>query len=444
MPWGPFSADNRQVSTRSLARRITEFLNGTELEPRTVLSRPEIIGDACLAVIAVVAALAAMPSTSSGAELATVLTTAPLAARRLAPLAAFWVNLIGVMMNDNTVVTIAATVVCAYCAVVYSRYRGAALLSLPLAGLVLAAAFQNTTPPLPRRLSGLVILLAIMVFSNAVRVWRARAGDSGARLLRAQAEQEATTRRALALERARIASELHDVVTHNVSVMVVQAGAARQVLGPGQDEARTALLAIEASGRTAMAELQHMLGLLSVPGEQSAASPAGTADRDELRPLPGLDQLTTLTERMAAAGLDVRLRVLGARWPLSPGRDLAAYRVIQEALTNVLKHAGTARTQITLDYRPDGLMLEVADDGPPGPAGPSPQPGAWRHAVAIGGSGRGLIGLRERVVLSGGEFEAGPRPGGGWRVRARFPVPEPQAGRVPVAGPASLLNPASS
>ena len=114
-----------------------------------------------------------------------------------------------------------------------------------------------------------------------------------------------------------------------------------------------------------MAELQHMLGLLSVPGEQEPGSLADGQARGRLRPLPGLDQLTTLTDRMAAAGLDVELRVLGAPWTLSPGRDLAAYRVIQEALTNVLKHAGMARTVITLNYRPGGLIVEVTDDGPP-------------------------------------------------------------------------------
>jgi signal transduction histidine kinase len=407
------------------------FLGSTE--PRTALPRQAIIADACLALVAVLAALAAVQSDPLAAKVAEVLITAPLAARRLAPLAAFWAILIGVITrgSDNTIVSVAATVFAGYCAVVYSRYRGLALLSLPLAGLILTAAFQNTTPPLPGRMSALVILLAITVFGNAVRVWRARAGDSGARLLRAQAEHEAATRRALELERARIASELHDVVTHNVSVMVVQAGAARQVLAPGQDEARSALLAVEASGRTAMAELQHMLGLLSLPGEHEPGSLADGEARGRLRPLPGLDQLTTLTDRMAAAGLDVELRILGAPWSLSPGRDLAAYRVIQEALTNVLKHAGMARTVITLDYRPSGLTVEVTDDGPPCPSA-CPQP-AGRPAD-IPGAGRGLLGLRERVILHGGEFDAGPRPGGGWRVIGRFPAEDPPLAPTTASG----------
>jgi signal transduction histidine kinase len=395
------------------------FLGSTE--PRTALPRQAIIIDACLALVAVLAALAAVESDSLAARVAAVLTTAPLAARRLAPLAAFWAILIGAIMlgSDNTIVSYIAIMVAAYCAVVYSRYRGLALLSLPLAGLIVAAMFQDTTPPLPGRLSALVVLLAITGFGNAVRVWRARAGDSGARLLRAQAEHEAATRRALELERARIASELHDVVTHNVSVMVVQAGAARQVLGAEQHEARSALLAVEASGRTAMAELQHMLGLLSVPGEQEPGSLADGQARG----------------RMAAAGLDVELRILGAPWSLSPGPDLAAYRVIQEALTNVLKHAGMARTVITLDYRPSGLTVEVTDDGPPcRPAGPSACSQPAGRPADIPGTGRGLLGLRERVILHGGEFDAGPRPGGGWRVMGRFPAEDPPLAPTAASG----------
>jgi signal transduction histidine kinase len=397
-------------------------------EPQTALPRQAIITDACLALVAVLAALAAATLNTPVVSIAAVLTTAPLAARRLAPLAAFWVILAAIIMmgNGNTIVSIATVVVAAYSAVVYSQYRRLALLSVPLAGLILTAAFRDTAPPLPRRVSALVILLAITVFGNAIRAWRARAGDSGARLLRAQAEHEAATRRALELERARIASELHDVVTHNVSVMVVQAGAARQVLGAGQHEARSALLAVEASGRTAMAELQHMLGLLSLPGEQEPGSLADGQARGRLRPLPGLDQLTTLTDRMAAAGLDVELRILGAPWSLSPGRDLAAYRVIQEALTNVLKHAGMARTMITLDYRPSGLTVEVTDDGPPcPPAEPWACPQPAGRPADIPGTGRGLLGLRERVILHGGEFDAGPRHGGGWRVKGRFPAEDP-------------------
>jgi signal transduction histidine kinase len=419
---------------RSWQRRAAAFLGSTE--PRTPVSRQAAVADACLALTAVLAVLALAEANFFGTTaevVVAVVTMAVLAARRLAPLASFWVilDVILVLGNDNSLVSIAAVVVAAYCAVVHSPYRRLALLSLPVAGLILTAAFQDTAPPLPGRMSALVILLAITVIGNAVRVWRVRAADSGTRLLRAQAEHEDATRRALELERARIASELHDVVTHNVSVMVVQAGAARLVLRPEQEEARSAMLAVEESGRTAMAELQHMLSLLSVP---DSGSLAGDEASEQLRPLPGLGQLTTLTQRMTAAGLDVGLRVLGAPWTLSPGRDLAAYRVIQEALTNVLKHAGTARTLVTLNYRHDGLTLEVTDDGPRCPADPSPE---HLNPGALPGGGRGLVGLRERVNLGGGEFEAGRLPCGGWRVMARFP---PEAAPVSAATVAAVAT----
>jgi signal transduction histidine kinase len=431
----PFPGDNGRVSMRSWQRRAAAFLGSTE--PRTPVSRQAAVTDACLALTAVLAVLALAEANFFGTTaevVVAVLTMAVLAARRLAPLTSFWVilDVILVVRNGNSLVSIAAAVVAAYCAVVHSPYRRLALLSLPAAGLILTAAFQNTAPPLPGRVSALVILLAITVIGNAVRVWRVKAADSGARLLRAQAEHEAATRRALELERARIASELHDVVTHNVSVMVVQAGAARQVLRPEQEEARSAMLAVEASGRTAMAELQHMLSLLTVPDQQEPGSLAGEEASEQLRPLPGLGQLATLTQRMTAAGLDVELCVLGAPWTLSPGRDLAAYRVIQEALTNVLKHAGSTRTLVTLDYRPDGLTVEITDDGPRCPADPSPNPREDGNPSALPGGGRGLIGLRERVNLGGGEFEAGRLPRGGWRVMARFPAEAPPVSAAPV------------
>jgi len=198
-------------------------------------------------------------------------------------------------------------------------------------------------------------------------------------------------------------------------VMVVQAGAARRVLAASPGEATAALLAVEASGRAAMIELQHLLGLLSpVDGMQ----PPGA---ELLRPQPGLDRLQPLIDRVAAAGLPVELTVSGGPRALPPGLDLACYRVVQEALTNVMKHAGLARTAVRLDYRPDELIIDVSDDGP--------------AVTARAGDGRGLLGLRERVSMYGGEFDAGPRPAGGWRVTARLPL-DPQPADGADAGPA--------
>jgi len=266
-------------------------------------------------------------------------------------------------------------------------------------------------------------LILIAVIGNAMQ-----ARD---RIRRMQAEHAAATRRALDEERALIASELHDVVTHNVSVMIVQAGAARQVLAADPAEATAALLAVEASGRAAMTELRHLLGLLSPAS--AGAGPDGAETGQDLSPQPGLEQLQPLIGRLATAGLPVELRVGGVPRALPPGLDLAAYRVVQEALTNVLKHAGKPRTTVRLDYSDADLVVEVADAGRPIPAA-GPAPGA------VPGSGRGLLGLRERIALYGGELDAGPRPGGGWLVRARLPI-DPAAtagpGDQPAAGLAS-------
>jgi signal transduction histidine kinase len=253
------------------------------------------------------------------------------------------------------------------------------------------------------------------------------------RIRRIRAEHEAATRRALDEERARIASELHDVVTHNVSVMIVQAGAARQVLAADPAEATAALLAVESSGRAAMTELRSLLGLLAPvgtgDGPATGPAPGGAGAGQDLSPQPGLGQLQPLLDRLTAAGLPVELQVSGMPRALPPGLDLAAYRVVQEALTNVIKHAGKPRTTVRLDYGDAELVLEVTDAGRPIPAA-GPAPGA------VPGSGRGLLGLRERVALYGGELDAGPRPSGGWQVRARLPVD-------PVAGTAAAEQPAA-
>jgi signal transduction histidine kinase len=337
---------------------------------------------------------------SAWVVLGIALTTAPLAFRRRYPATAFGVIFAAVLVTHDhvTTITFAAVIFAAYSAVLYSRFRWAALLAVGTAAVIATAAFPNTTPQVPARFTALLVLVPATAVALVMRGWRQRAGDSAQRLLRAEAEHEAQTRRAVEAERARIAGELHDVVTHNVSVMVVQAGAARSVLDSSPDDAREALLAVEASGRTAMSELRHLLGLLA---------PAG-GEEDMLVPQPGAARVPALVERVRAAGLSVELTVTGAR-DLPPGVDLAAYRVVQEALTNVIKHAGTSRAAVVLEYRPDDLLITVTDDGrlATGPGGPG---------------GRGLIGLRERIGLYGGELDAGPRPGGGWRVRARIPV----------------------
>ena len=198
-------------------------------------------------------------------------------------------------------------------------------------------------------------------------------------------------------ERARIARELHDVVAHSISVMVVQAGAAEQVLRSDPERTAAALESIRRTGKGALGEMRRMLGVLR-------------AGEPGLAPQPGLEDLPALVERMRAAGLDAHVRFEGSRPDLDPGRELAAYRVVQEALTNTLKHAGRARADVTVRFAPAHVELEVCDDG---------------AAVAGNGTaGHGLIGMRERMALYGGSVEAGPRSGAGWMVRARIPAGE--------------------
>ena len=212
--------------------------------------------------------------------------------------------------------------------------------------------------------------------------------------------QEQNTRGAIVAERLRIARDLHDVVAHHVSVMGVQAGAARRALDKQPDLARAALQTVEETARTAIGELRGLLGVLRAE-ETEPAEPHGAS--------PGLDQLDDLVTTARAAGLDVRHGVYGDPRPVPDGVAVSAYRVVQEALTNVVKHAGARHADVRVRYLDTTLEVEVTDDG----HGPG-------HAKA---GGFGLAGMRERVAVHGGELEAGPRRDAGYRVRASMPVP---------------------
>jgi signal transduction histidine kinase len=217
------------------------------------------------------------------------------------------------------------------------------------------------------------------------------------RATRLELEREEKARAAVTEERGRIARELHDVVAHSVSVMVVQAQAGTRLLGE-PDQARGAFQSIEASGREALVELRRLLGILRTGDTELAIGPQ-----------PGLDSLPGLVEQVRDAGLPVELRVEGEAAPLPPGIDLSAYRIVQEALTNALKHAGPAEAEIVVRYGTSALELEVVDNGTGARAG-------------VNGSGHGLIGMRERVALYGGLLETGTAAGGGYAVRARLPL----------------------
>ncbi len=220
--------------------------------------------------------------------------------------------------------------------------------------------------------------------------------DKAARL---EAEKHAQAKIAAAAERARIARELHDIVAHHVSVMVVQADGARYALRTEPGRAETALTAISVTGRQALTEMRRLLGVLRSADEQPG-----------LTPVPGLGELRELLDQARSAGLEVSYTLTGAPRELPEGAELAAYRVVQESLTNTRKHAGLAATAaVTLRYEQDGLTVEVTDDGM---ASPVSEP-----------AGHGLAGMRERIAMYGGTVQAGPLPGGGFGVTARLPCP---------------------
>ena len=213
--------------------------------------------------------------------------------------------------------------------------------------------------------------------------------------------QDEVARRAVAEERLRIARELHDVVAHSMSVVAVQAASGRLVVDSDPERARQALVAIEQTSRSALDEMRRLLGVL----RHDNGDGAGAARE----PAPCLGELDRLVAETVAAGIPVSVRIEGDRRPLTPGADLTAYRIVQEGLTNVRKHAPGARADVVVRYDGDGVTVEVADDGG-GATGPRPV-----------GTGHGLLGMQERVAVYGGTLEAGPTPDGGFRVVATLP-----------------------
>jgi len=281
-----------------------------------------------------------------------------------------------------------------YSAAAYSERDRLIRVLLPVA--VLTSTAISIGERWDRGLNWIEILADLIVTFGAPFVLGRMTFNRRRRIVR---EREIATRQAVAAERATIARELHDVVAHHMSVMVVQAGAARAVSASDPAATAEALRQIEASGRTGLTEMRRLLEVLKAEGDGNGKAPQ-----------PGLDRLAELLEAMRASGLPVETVVEGEPRPLPPGVDLSAYRIVQEALTNVLRHAAGANARVVVRYQQDAIELEVADDGP-GPA---------EDLEAAGG--HGLIGMRERVQLFGGEVEAGPRPGGGFLVRARLPT----------------------
>ena len=302
---------------------------------------------------------------------------------------------------EYTSAAVLTVVVASFATVTFDTWRRALA-----AGFVVAAGVVVTMFVLPdltwqRALSTWASLSVLWVVAVVIRVYRGSIERAERRAALFAADREARAREAVTEERARLARELHDSVGHALNVVVLHAGAAQRLVETKPQVAREALESIETAGRQALGDIERMLGILRAPEEEVSRDAA-----------PGMGQLETLCEQVREAGLPVALTVEGDRVALPASLDLTAYRIVQEALTNTLKHAGTkAHAWVTVRYEPDALAIVVLDDG--------------RGTVATTtGGGRGLLGMRERVATFRGELVAGARAEGGFSVQARLPLVE--------------------
>ena len=334
-----------------------------------------------------------------------VLFGVPLLVRRQLPWTALLVvfgTMLGLWLAGASEYNYLASVASAL--VVMFTFAATVELAQAVAGLVLASALLTVSAL--QGLSGVIwgvgLLVGAWTAGRAIRSRRLLIEELARTTTALRLSREAHARDAVAAERSRIARELHDVIAHSVGVMGVQAGAAERMVPLDPGRAVAAAQAVQDCGRQALVDLRRLLGVLRPDGD------------DDRTPQPGLDQLPALLDRLRTAGLDVDLRVSGTPRPLPPGADLAAYRIVQEALTNVLKHASDRVAVLALRHADDGLHVEVTS-----PAGSVPVPAG----AADGGAGHGLVGMRERALMYGGSFAAGPRPDDGtFAVTAHLPA----------------------
>jgi signal transduction histidine kinase len=273
-------------------------------------------------------------------------------------------------------------------------------LALVAGALILILNVDATRDDFGSYVLNLVTLGGTWLFGDNLQTRRKYVAELEDRTGRLEREREERARQAVADERARIARELHDVVAHHVSVMVVQAGGARRMLALDPERTEQALETIEGTGREALSEMRRLLGVLRDHDEAT----------DLLAPQPGVAGLEALVDNMRDAGLDVELRIDGDMPTMRPGVELSVYRIVQEALTNALKHAGPAHADVWVRYDDDEVLVGVSDDG---------------RGAAVSkqnGTGHGIVGMRERVTLFDGELYTGPKAGGGFEVRARIPL----------------------
>ena len=336
---------------------------------------------------------------------ALVITALPLFARRRFPFGApatFWLLGVAVSFIDGRVMTSMTSVFVLGMAAAFllGNLRDALKVRLGLAITVGGVAIIDYQEPghSASELVFIPLLFGICWLAGfAVRERAEQAAAAELRAAQAERERKAAARIAVAEERARIARELHDIVAHAVSVMVLQVGAVRHKLPGVQDEDREALKGVEQAGRTALAQMRHLLAAMRPDGDEA-----------ELTPQPGLDGLESLVASVGRAGLPVRLHVEGEPFPIPRAIDLSAYRIVQEGLTNALKHARAGTADVTVRYRSDELQLEIRDDG--------------IGTATSDGLGHGLVGIRERVKIYGGEMSAGTANGGGFILSTRLPL----------------------
>jgi signal transduction histidine kinase len=345
-----------------------------------------------------------------------VLVTATLAWRRTRPLAALawifavWALTFVVVRHDLQLVAGFLVIIVLAASAAYHSKRPVALACLGI-GLATLAVLIPLEPQLGGRNAAVFDSAMVVLPWLAARGLRSRedrAAALGSQLALAQAGSEARQREILREQRTQIACELHDIVAHSVSVILLQVGAAR-MRALGQPGITQPLHAAEASGRQALAELRHLLGVLNDSTAEGRDRDQDAAEWMPDAPQPSIAALDQLAATVRAAGLDVDLVVAGQVRPLPPGLELSVYRIVQEALTNVLKHAQASTARVRVGYGPDAVTIDVADDGTARTASGAPP-------------GHGLVGMRQRAQVFGGTTMAGPAPGGGWRVRAELPA----------------------
>jgi signal transduction histidine kinase len=367
--------------------------------------------DALVIVAAVVSEVELWVASVPGPRLvlvpAVLLWTLPLLLRSRFPFAApafcFGIQTLSTFAGDAVggVLTAYAALLLTFWAVGATNARRHALAGAAIGFATIAVATERDVRLDPGEgLSAVMTGAALMLVAYALQGRERRATELEQRADQVEQDREERERAAVSVERTRIARELHDVIAHYVSLMTVQAGAARLLLAEEPRRASEPLLSVEETGRQALAEMRGLLELLRRDTTETGLAPEA-----------GLVELRALVERCERAGLPVELAIVGEAKRLAPGVDLAAYRVVQEALTNAMKHAGPARAWVTVRYAPQALELEISDDG--------------QATARNGDDGHGLVGMRERLDLYRGTLEAGPRTGGGYHVHATFPLAQP-------------------